>query len=304
VQLTESWSRPPDELEAGEPVTRIIRLEALGQIETQLPTLEAPDVDGINAYSDQPELGREIDSGGIRGIREDQYAIIGLAGGEAELPAIEVPWWDLDAGEWKVASLPARTLTIKGVAMPPPVEPPVTEPEPSAVEEPPPGPTEEETVAVVTFWQRAAELLGVLWLLTLAAWWWSARARPRQRRAPREPTEAPAQQRQAELMKRARKAAIQSDATEARHLLLEWGRLQWPEDAPRSIGELANRVDAPLADELRRLSAVSYGKEARSWDGAALADALRSVAILTAHSRSKVREPLPPLMPPAARSGV
>lgn len=301
VQITESWSRPPDEMEAGEPVTRIIRLEALGQLETQLPTLEAPEVDGVNAYSDQPELGREISSGGIRGVREDQYAIIGLAGGEIELPAIEVPWWDLDAGEWKVASLPARTLSIKGAAMPPqPVEPPVTEPEPAVTEEPPAGPTEEETVAVVTFWQRAAELLGVLWLLTLAAWWWSTRARPRKERAPREPEETPAHQQQGQFLKQARKAAVQSDATEVRHLLLEWSKLQWPDNAPRSIGEFANRVEEPLADELRRLSAVSYGHGERAWEGSGLANALQSVNLRTDDAKSGFRDPLPPLMPPAA----
>jgi hypothetical protein len=300
VQITESWSRPPDEMEAGEPVTRIIRLEALGQLETQLPTLEAPEVDGVNAYSDQPELGREIGSGGIRGVREDQYAIIGLAGGEIELPAIEVPWWDLDAGEWKVASLPARTLSIKGAAMPPqPVELPVTEPEPAVTEKPPAGPTEEETVAVVTFWQRAAELLGVLWLLTLAAWWWSTRARPRKKRAPREPQATPAHQQQAHILKQARKAAVQSDATEVRHLLLEWSKLQWPDDAPRSIGEFANRVEEPLADELRRLSAVSYGQGERAWEGSGLAKALQSVSLRADDATSGRRDPLPPLMPPA-----
>jgi hypothetical protein len=301
VQLTESWSRPPDEMEAGEPVTRIIRLEALGQIETQLPTLDAPEVDGLNAYSDQPDLRREIDSGGIRGIREDQYAIIGLTGGEIELPAIEVPWWDLDDGEWKVASLPARTLSIKGAALPPqPVEPPVTEPGPSTVEELPAGPTEEETVAVVTFWQRAAELLGVLWLLTLAAWWWSSRARPRRERAPREPRQKPAHQQQAQLLKQARKAAVQSDAAELRQLLLDWSRLQWPDDAPRSLGELAHRVEDPLADELRRLSAVSYGRGDRAWEGSGLANALQSVTFRDDATASRSRDPLPPLMPPAA----
>lgn len=300
VQLTESWSRPPDEMEAGEPVTRIIRLEALGQIETQLPGIDVPEVDGLNAYSDQPELGREIDSGGIKGIRQDQYAIIGLAGGEIELPAIEVPWWDLDAGEWKLASLPARTLSIEGVAVPPqPIEQPAAEPEPAPAEEPPAGPTEEETVAVVTFWQRAAELLGVLWLLTLAAWWWSSRARPRKERAPREPKETPARQQQSQLLKQARKAAVQSDATEVRHLLLDWSKLQWPANAPRSIGELAGRVEEPLADELRRLSAVSYGQGESAWDGSALANALQSITIRADRSEDAARDPLPPLMPPA-----
>ena len=88
VQLSEDWSRPPEEMEAGEPVTRHVTLSALGQIETQLPTLEPPEVDGLNVYADQPELTRTQEAGGLRGVRTDQYAIIGLAGGEIELPAL------------------------------------------------------------------------------------------------------------------------------------------------------------------------------------------------------------------------
>jgi hypothetical protein len=160
--------------------------------------------------------------------------------------------------------------------------------------------TPEEAVAVVTFWQRATEILAVLWLLTVAAWWWSSRSGPRKPRAPREPKEPPLHKQQAQLLKTARSAASTGDAQTVRQSLLDWGRLQWSENAPRSIGELAGRVEAPLSDELRRLSAVSYGRGSRDWDGAPLADALRSVTIVAEHSPVVKREALPPLMPPAA----
>ena len=124
VQLSEEWSQPPDEMEAGEPVTRVVTLSALGQIETQLPTIEAPEVDGLNVYADMPELSRVIEADGIRGVRRDQYAIIGLVGGELELPQLEVPWWDTEAGEWRVATLPARTLSVAGGEPPPVIEEP------------------------------------------------------------------------------------------------------------------------------------------------------------------------------------
>jgi hypothetical protein len=300
VQLSEEWSRAPDELEAGEPMTRIVTLSALGQIETQLPAVDTPEVEGLNIYADQPELSRSLESGGIRGARRDQYAIIGVAGGEVELPGVEVPWWDLEAGEWKVAALPARTLRIKGVEAPPPVETPAAEAAPAESSEPPALATAEQAVAVVTFWQRAAELLAVLWLLTVAAWWWSSRSGPRKPRAPKEPKEPPVHKQQGQLLKTARKAASVGDARIVRQSLLDWARLQWPGNTPRSIGELAGRVGAPLSDELEKLSAESYGKGAGAWDGAALADALRSVTIVAEHTASAAREPLPPLMPPAA----
>jgi hypothetical protein len=296
VQLSEDWSRPPEEMEAGEPVTRHVTLSALGQIETQLPTLEPPEIDGLNVYADKPELSRTQEAGGLRGVRRDQYAIIGLAGGEIELPALQVPWWDIEAAEWKVASLPARTLIIEGAPVAAVVEPevtavPVAE---TAVQD------SEEALAVISAWQRATEVLAVLWLLTLAAWWWSSRSAPRKRREPREPEPPPAHKQQGQLLKTARTAAAAGDGAAVRNAILEWGRLQWPTAAPRSIGEFANRVERPLSDELHRLSAASYSRDGGSWDGKALADALRNVTFVTHRDAAVAEDPLPPLMPPAA----
>lgn len=300
VQLTEDWSRSPDEMEVGEPVTRNVSLSALGQIETQLPAIEAPEVDGLNIYADQPELGRTLEAGGIRGVRKDQYAIIGLAGGELELPAVEVPWWDIAAGEWKIATLPARTLTVRGeTILPVPVAPPVEAPAESSTDVTPSA--EPVTVVVAdSFWQRTAELLAVLWILTVAAWWWSSRSQPRRSREPRQPEQPPVHKRQAQLLKTARKAAVAGDGAGVRAAVLEWGALQWPDDAPRSIGDLSNRVAAPLADELRKLSSASYGPVGGEWHGEDLAKALKSVSILTPYEERVASEQLPPLMPPAA----
>lgn len=302
VQLDEEWSRPPDEMEAGEPVTRVVSLSALGQIETQLPATEAPDVDGLNIYADKPELSRVLESGGIRGVRRDQYAIIGLAGGELELPPVTVPWWDIEAGAWKVANLPARTLSVAGAE--PQVSPPVSG---NSIEAADPGagtsrdsasPTRDEAVvAVNAFWQRAAELLGVLWLLTVAAWWWSSRSAPRRGRTTRQPKEPPVHKQQTRLLKTARSAAAAGDGAGVRRAMLEWGRLQWPEGAPRSIGELAGRVEPPLSDELRKLSAASYGPQGGPFDGDALVRTLRSVTVVAAFGDRDIVETLPPLMP-------
>ena len=300
VQLSEEWSRPPEEMDAGEPVTRHVTVSALGQIETQLPAIEPPEVDGLSVYADKPELSRMNEAGGIRGIRKDQYAIIGLADGDVQLPELRVPWWDIAAGEWKVASLPARTLTIEGAPISPvvevePVEAPVAEPADNAAL-----PAAEAVVAVNDFWQRGTELFALLWLLTLAGWWWSSRSAPKKARETREPDAPPVHKQQKALLKTARKAATAGDSTGVRNALLEWGRLQWPNAAPRSIGEFSGRVAAPLANELRKLSAVTYSKDGGSWDGAALASALRSVSVVVASEADiAADDPLPPLMPPA-----
>lgn len=287
LQLTENWSREPNELAAGEPITRNVTISALGQLETQIPVIAPPVVDGVNVYPDRPELSRQVEAGGIRGIRKDQYAMIGVDSGIMHLPQLEMPWWDVEAGEWRVARLPGRTINIL-----PSGEPPVVEATPTL-----PAETDRSGVSgVVTvhssFWRLIAEGLAVLWVVTLIAWWWTTRPK----REPREPAPPPLHKQQARFLKAARSAALAGDGAGVRNALLDWGRLQWPDDSPRSVGALANRVSSPLSDELARLSDSAYGSNETDWDGEAVATYLRSFAVLEDKPAS-TKDLLPPLMP-------
>ena len=294
VQLSEEWSREPNEVAAGEPVTRKVTISALGQIETQIPSLDPPEIEGMNVYEDKPDLSRQFEAAGIRGVRRDQYAMIGVRGGSVEVPKLELPWWDIEAGEWRVATLPSRTIEILAadaeVVAPPSVEIKESTDDADASED-------ASQMVEDGFWKRASQLIAALWLLTIVAWWWSSRERVR---VPREPEPPPIFKQQAKFVKAARKAAAAGDKAAVRAALLEWARLEWPDDAPRSIGDIALRVAAPLSDELRLLSASSYSSAASDWDGNGLAKAMRSIRALAADSKTATAELLPPLMPPGS----
>lgn len=287
LQLSENWSRDEGEITAGEPLTRRVTISALGQLETQIPALKPPTTDGINVYPDKPELSRSIESGGIRGERQDQYALIGVRAGSVVLPALEIPWWNVASGEWQVASLPERTINVVGAEEPVIVEqltPPQAEIDGVAV-----GPT---VTVHSEFWRRVSEILAALLVVTLIAWWWSSQPK----RAPREPEPVPIHRQQAKFLKEARKAALAADGAGVRAALISWGLLQWPDDAPRSIGVIATRVSSPLAEELTALSRLSYGPDSADWNGAAMAKALRSFAVLS-EEHTQDLELLPSLMP-------
>ena len=291
LQLTEDWSRDIAEVKAGEPLTRRVTVSALGQLETQIPALDPPDTPGINVYPDKPELTRTVEAGGIRGVRSDQYAMIGVTAGPAVLPALEVPWWNTRTGEWEVARLPERTITVLPTAEAPP---PAPEPaaEPAAADD-----AAESAAAApampATFWRRTTELLAAAWLVTLLAWWWTSRP---VKREPREPAQVPLHKQQSRLLKEARKAARAGDGDGVKQSLLQWAAIEWPDDAPRSLGALAERVSADLAVELRQFSSLSYGPQPGDFDGEALARAIRSFSVLQPESASD-DESLPPLMP-------
>jgi len=292
LQLSEDWSREPDEVKAGEPLTRHVTISALGQLETQIPALDTPSAMGINVYPDKPELSRQIESGGIRGVRKDQYAMIGVMAGAVTLPALEVPWWNTTTSEWQVARLPERHITIQASG-----EAPLPEPEADAAAE---ADTDAEmngdaapTLMSGGFWRRVSELLAAVWLVTLLAWWWTSRPANRE---PREPAPVPLHKRQSRLLKSARKAARAGDAASVKQSLLDWAALEWPEDTPRSIGVLAGRVSPDLASELDAFSSLSYGPIRGEFDGEALATAIRSFSVLKVETTEN-NEQLPPLMP-------
>jgi len=288
LQLSENWSREADEIKAGEPLTRHVTISALGQLETQIPALETPAVPGINVYPDKPELSRRIESAGIRGIRKDQYAMIGVAAGVVKLPALDVPWWNTETSAWQVASLPERAITILASGEAP-------APAPEADSTPVADATEEPAQPSMpdSFWRRISELLAVVWLVTLLVWFWTSRP---VRKEAREPPPMPLHKRQSRLLKSARNAARDGDGAGVKQALLEWAALEWPDEPPRSIGGLSNRVSVDLADELNALSSSSYGPKPGDFDGEALAKAIRSFSVIKDETAEKSEE-LPPLMP-------
>jgi hypothetical protein len=288
VELSQQWSRPPDILPAGEPVTRHITVTALGQLETQIPVIEPTVGDSIKVYPDKPELRNSAVPKGILASRKDQYAMIGMTAGTVEIPELKLPWWNIDSGIWEVATLPGTTINILASANalpPPPSVPEGAEPVADAAVQ--------KVVVENPLWQQVSMGLAGVWILTVLAWWLSARPE----RKPREPEAPPLHKQQAKFLKTARKAALDGDAAGVKEALLGWSRLQWPAGSPRSMGELATRVADPLAKELRVLCNASYGPHNVPWDGERLAKALRSISVLEDEHTTCEAAGLPPLMP-------
>ena len=292
VEMRQEWSRELDRLPVGEPITRHISVIALGQLQTQVPVVEPGTPVSVRVYPDKPEERTVVGTDGIRALRRDQYALIGTEVGPVELPEIVLPWWNVDASEWKIATLPATRLVII--------------PSPNAIVAPPP-PVEEEPVEAVPaetivvyseWWRRVSEALAVLWVLTVFSWWWSRR-QPKQRVA-KDPTEPPLHKQQSRFLKTARKAALDNNASEVKTAMLAWGRLQWPDNAPRNIGDLADRISMPLSTELRNMCSARYGPGDGGWNGENTAKGLRSFAVLDDNNFERSDGGLPPLYPGAA----
>lgn len=289
VVLSEDWSREPGTLPAGEPITRHISVTAIGQLSTQIPVIEPANSDNIKVYPDKPEFRDVAEPTGIRAVRRDQYAMIGVTAGEVVLPDVNLPWWNIDAAEWQVATLTGTTLSISPSAnailpQPVPVGPAVDDT----------GPAVETQIVYVDFWLYVSAGLAGVWLMTVIAWWWSRRPVSRE---PKEPAPPPVHKQQARWLKAARKAAKAGDVAGIKSSMLEWGRLEWPDKPPRSIGEFSNRVAIPLSTQLQAMCSASYGPGDREWSGQELAKSLRSVSVLREAEPERPTDTLPPLSP-------
>lgn len=294
VELGEAWSREPESLPAGEPITRHVTVTALGQLSTQIPVPQTVQSDGVKIYPDKPDLRVSAVPGGVLASRKDQYAMIGVEAGEVDLPQVNLPWWNIETGAWEVATLPARTIRILPSADAVPTED-VAVP----VEAAPAGEAAGQTVVVQgTFWRNASAVLAALWLLTVLLWW-LARRQARPRRAP-QPGAPPVEKQQSQRMKEARRAAREGDTRAARAALMDWGQLEWPGAPPRSVSDIAARVSEPLSSELGKLARVSYGPDGVAWDGTKLDKALRSFSVVRGADAEDDVPQLPPLMPPVS----
>lgn len=118
VTLEESWSRDPDALSAGTPVTRILVLRAEGLAAERLPRLEMAASAALRVYHDHPELHTEYLETGMVGQRTQRIVLLPVSEGEVALPELSVRWWDVEADGGRTATLPGRTLRLQPAIAP------------------------------------------------------------------------------------------------------------------------------------------------------------------------------------------
>ncbi|MEM1282698.1 MAG: BatD family protein, partial [Chlamydiota bacterium] len=124
LKIEEQWENN-EKLEVGEPITRNIRISAVGLRATQLPNLEGyiKSSENFKVYSDKPETEENLTGDNISSSRVEQFTIIPQKSGKIVLPSIEIPWWDVSIDTKAIAKLPTRNLDIKPATATPQIIP-------------------------------------------------------------------------------------------------------------------------------------------------------------------------------------
>lgn len=272
LALSETWSSGLQQVRQGEALRRTLRIEAQGMDAAQIPAM-AFVADGFSIHP-EPARIENRDQGDLNvGVREQSYRMVPLSTGQLQLPELQLFWWNVQEARAETAMIPARRLFVAasaGVSM-----------STSAVQVPSVA-GQEPAAPVQPQGSEYPGLRGLLLaalLLLVAGLFWMLLVRWRQ-----------------SAWQRVCVACRRDDAAAAQQALLQWALARWPDAVPRTLGEIAARMDdARAANAIMALDRHLYGPAPRAaWDGRAL---LGSLAAWRPVVRRTSRAALPPLYP-------
>ncbi len=286
LTLSETWSPDPPVFRVGEPVTRSVTLTAQGLSTAQLPDPIPPVPADMKRYPDQPQSESHVEGDDLVATKTLKTALIPNASGTLTLPELRIPWWDTRTQESRVATLPARTINVlpgvAGAAQPVPTP---AAPSSQPITPPPVTASPSETASNTTtptsnngspsthagVWPWVTAVMTLVWLATLFLWLRARRASTRTDLEPKNRSEKTSTARQATLaqaIKRLKQACQKNDAKAAHAALLDWSVAYWPENRPRGLAALAQRLkDAKARNQLSTLDRVLYDETSSGWDG-------------------------------------
>lgn len=159
------WLQAPRDGRVGEATTVEIELQADGASASQLPAIQVPPSDAVQAFADPPQTDENFIEARPRTVQRRRIALVPTRAGSVEVPGPRIEWWDAVQGVARTAMLPPLTLQVA----------------PGAAQEsqqaaPEPAPSEGRNAAaargIASRWQW---WLPVLAAMLMAAWRWRRR---------------------------------------------------------------------------------------------------------------------------------
>ncbi len=312
VLVSDSWASKPPRFQVGEPVVRELKLQVKGQAGSQIPAIDPQTPAKMKIYSDQNKVDTRTDGETVFGISQQKFTYIPAATGKVRIPAITIDWWNTRTDKPERTILPARSVEILpgtgNRAVPASTAPANTKPamvQPSQAnvtsdtqQAEPSAPAVRRSLADWIERYAAWLALGLVSLaaLMLFSVWRSRRAQRQQHGGPELGTASPSSGQRSrsssEKTQSAGRAASPSsadrrqarqalhracergDAANIAKALLTLATAEWPDDPPRNLGALAERVTSGH-EAIRQLDRFLYGAGNEAWQAAPLCEAFR-----------------------------
>jgi hypothetical protein len=113
LRVNQTWQPPPKQARVGDGFTRTVTLTAPNMPGMVFPPLPLAKVDGLAVYPKPPVVQDQVERGDFTGKRIDTVTYICERPGQFTLPALAIPWWDLQNQKLKQVTLPAVTLDVE-----------------------------------------------------------------------------------------------------------------------------------------------------------------------------------------------
>ena len=237
ITLEESWSEQSDTLTAGEPITRTIKINALGLTAAQIQPLPTLENTGVKLYPDQAVLEDKQTNRGILGIRSESLAIVPNQEGQLTLPAIEIKWWDTVNNRMQTSRLPSRTFTVLAAEKSPQIivennsaDNNLATTAESSVNAP--------AISKITYWSLTLNALLIALIVGFLYWRKNTQPRP----AVEENNKLPNAK---HWLNQIAKQAADNNLGAMRDSILLWGAEVFPQQPPRSLNQLADLMANP-----------------------------------------------------------
>lgn len=283
VQLVEEF---PDgaAFKVGEPITRTLSLLVNGQMASQLPEFNLPEINNLKQYPDKPLLNNSKSDTGIIGVQQIKVALIPARAGNYTLPAMEIPWWNTQTGKMEIARLDARSFKVtpagattsidqdsgpKIISTPAenatPVDPTITDDSSKSITTDQTTDTPSDNRQSSTLWKLLSLILALGWLATLVFFIRRQTSSSNIQPAPStHVTSLSAARRQLKTV------CDKGSPQQIKNALLQWGNALFDHQPVHSLGELASRIAlqpecAELSQQLDQLNEHLYTNATGDW---------------------------------------
>lgn len=264
VNISEVGATAPTTVQQGNPMTRILRLEAHGVDAARLPALQI-DTEDATIHAHPARLSNRIENGVNIGLREQRFDILPRNAGTLVLPTIEVGWWNIDTNRSERSILDDRELIVEpGTASPdapaktPSLPDQLSIPAAPHVETP-----ASETSAAQARFSPVSLMLGTL-AITLAVFAAASRRTASKRALAR-----------IRSTSRLRRSCLNGSASATRDALINWANAHGMPTAQNLCAISAGLKGKHTAVEVARLDRHLYGCDGTNWNGKNLLAALR-----------------------------
>ncbi len=233
VKIEQSWSDNSGTLTAGEPITRTIKISALGLTAAQIQPLPSLENTKLKLYPDQPTLEDKQTNLGILGVRTETVAIVPNQAGQIIVPAIEIEWWDTVNNRMQTSRLPAKTFNViasNKVNQVNATQPAISQPVVMGTE------THHSEIPAIMRWSLGLNAL-LIALLAGLFYWRKTPTAVKPKKAPEAVITAKQQ------LKKIEKLAANNQLAEMRDSILHWGAEVFPQQPPRSLNQLADLME-------------------------------------------------------------